>query len=291
MPTAREGYVPLENATLFYREIGEGQPIILLHGGPDFDHTYLLPDMDRLADSYRLIYYDQRGRGKSAPETQPESVTIQSEMEDLEALCQYLQLNKVAVLGHSWGGLLALEYATRHPDSLSHLILLNTAAVSHQDFQVLRQGVRAKRAPYQNEMDTIAATAAYKEGDPDAVTNYYRLHFTAAFRYTENLNKLMKQMRPSFIQQVVLRSRAIEDHLYEQTWLVEDYDLFPALQQLDIPTLVIHGDHDFIPAAIASHVAETIPGATFTLLQNCGHFSYIESPDGVRSALATFFQA
>ena len=66
-PAPLDGYIPVENARLYYREIGQGQPILLLHGGPDFDHTYLLPDMDRLSNAFRLIYYDQRGRGKSAP--------------------------------------------------------------------------------------------------------------------------------------------------------------------------------------------------------------------------------
>jgi proline iminopeptidase len=58
-PSPRDGYIPVGNAALYYREAGEGQPVLVLHGGPDFDHTYLLPDMDRLSDSFRLIYYDQ----------------------------------------------------------------------------------------------------------------------------------------------------------------------------------------------------------------------------------------
>src|SRR5258707_14733160 len=63
---SREGYASVEKANLFYREVGQGRPILIIHGGPDFDHTYLLPDMDRLSDAYHLIYYDLRGRGKSA---------------------------------------------------------------------------------------------------------------------------------------------------------------------------------------------------------------------------------
>src|SRR4026209_3032326 len=110
----REGYAPVKNGELFYREVGHGRPIIVLHGGPDFDHTYLLPDLDRLSDSYRLIYYDQRGRGKSAPETPPEDVTIATEVEDLESLRKHLQLASVAILGHSWGGVLAMQYAIRY---------------------------------------------------------------------------------------------------------------------------------------------------------------------------------
>src|ERR1041384_4936774 len=96
----REGFVPVKNAELYYREIGQGQPIMLLHGGPDFDHTYLLPDMDRLSDSFRLIYYDQRGRGRYATNVQPADVSIQSEIEDIESLRGYFQLESMAVLGH-----------------------------------------------------------------------------------------------------------------------------------------------------------------------------------------------
>src|SRR5215216_5977120 len=110
-PSAREGTVPAGDAELFFRETGNGQPIVVLHGGPDFDHTYLLPELDRLSDAYRLIYYDQRGRGRSTKGVQPEDVTIQSDVEDLERLRVCFQLETVALLGHSWGGILALEYA------------------------------------------------------------------------------------------------------------------------------------------------------------------------------------
>ena len=83
-PAPREGYIPVDNAELYYRDTGRGQTIIVLHGGPDFAHNYLLPDMDRLSDSFRLIYYDQRGRGKSAGNVQPGDVSIASEIADLE---------------------------------------------------------------------------------------------------------------------------------------------------------------------------------------------------------------
>jgi proline iminopeptidase len=138
-PASRQGFVPVRGAELFYREIGQGQPVVILHGGPDFDHTYLLPDMDRLSDLFRLIYYDQRGRGRSARNVQPEDVTMRSEVEDLEEVRKYFRLESIAILGHSWGGTLAMEYAIRHPGRVSHLILLNTAPASAEDFRLLRQ--------------------------------------------------------------------------------------------------------------------------------------------------------
>ena len=82
---------------LYTRESGKGPPIIVLHGGPDFDHSYLLPDLDRLASTYRLICYDQRGRGRSAAGVKPEDVTLESEMQDLDAVRRKYGLERVAI--------------------------------------------------------------------------------------------------------------------------------------------------------------------------------------------------
>jgi hypothetical protein len=87
---AHEVRVPVGGASLYAREIGRGPPMVVLHGGPDFDHTYLLPDMDRLADAYRLVYYDQRGRGKSGDGVRAEDVTLASDIADIDAVREVL---------------------------------------------------------------------------------------------------------------------------------------------------------------------------------------------------------
>src|SRR6476661_1732168 len=98
-----ESRIPVGNAELYSREIGQGTAIIVLHGGPDFDHSYLLPELDRLSDSYRLIYYDQRGRGRSADGVKPEDVTLASDVEDIDRVRDRFHLEQATVLGHSWG--------------------------------------------------------------------------------------------------------------------------------------------------------------------------------------------
>lgn len=80
--TSAQSRIPTGNASSLYsRDVGQGAPIIVLHGGPDFETSYLLPDLDRLSDSYRLIYYDQRGRGKSADRVTPEEITLSSDLD------------------------------------------------------------------------------------------------------------------------------------------------------------------------------------------------------------------
>lgn len=112
---ATETRIPVAGASLYARDIGRGRPLIVLHGGPDFDHAYLLPDLDRLKDAFRLIYHDQRGRGRSADGVRPEDVTLPSELDDLDRVRQHFRWDAPALLGQSWGAVLALEYALRRP--------------------------------------------------------------------------------------------------------------------------------------------------------------------------------
>ena len=275
---------------LYYRDIGQGQPIIVLHGGPDFDHNYLLPEMDRLSDSFRLIYYDQRGRGKSARNVQPEDVTLESEMKDLESLRAYFQLESVAVLGHSWGGVLAMEYAVRHPNRVSHLILMNTAPASHDDSMLLRQELPRKRAPGDVEkLKALSSTAKYEEGDLETDAEYYRIHFRATVRRPEQLERVIKSLRVGLTPEDIRKARAIEDRLYDETWALSDYNLLPQLARLGIPTLVICGDYDLVPIECVAHIAQAIPGARLVVLRDCGHFAYLECPDEVRKEITDFF--
>lgn len=285
----REGRAALENTELYYREIGQGEPVIVLHGGPDFDHTYLLPDLDRLSDSCRLIYYDQRGRGKSARDVRPQDVSLRSDIEDLESVRQHFRLESITVLGHSWGGVLAMEYTLRHPNRVSRLILMNTTPASHDDFVLLRQDRRERAAADMEELKARSSDALYQEGDPDTVAEYYRVHFRSTLRQPEHLERVISTLRRSFTKESISKARAIEDHLVKETWLSRDYDLLPKIKLLCVPTLILHGDHDLIPVECAAHIAQAIPGARFVLLNDCGHFSYLEHPEAVRKEVVGFF--
>jgi len=286
----RETRIPVGGAELYAREVGHGPAIIVLHGGPDFDHSYLLPELDRLSDSYRLIYYDQRGRGRSGAGVKPEEVTLASDIDDIDKVRQFYHLDSVVLLGHSWGTLLALEYALRYPARVSRLILMNPAPASAADYQQLRKEWLEKRADAVEGKKKIAATAGYKEGDPAAVTAYYRIHFKPAFARPETYEKFMARLSASFTKEGVLKARAVEARLDDETWLLPGYDLIPRIKSLKIPTLVISGDHEFIPASTAEHIAQAIPGARLVTLKDCGHFTYMECPVPLREQIDAFLR-
>jgi proline iminopeptidase len=288
-PAPREHRIPVGRVQLYAREVGGGPPIIVLHGGPDFDHRYLLPDMDRLSDAFRLIYYDQRGRGLSADGVRPEEVSLASDIEDLDTVRRHFGLPSATLLGHSWGALLALEYALRHPNRVSCLILMNPAPASSDDFTMLRKARIERLGADLGRLKAAAVTPAYREGDPDAVAAYYRIHFKPALRRPEDLEKVIVSLRASFTRDGILKARAIEERLMQDTWLSSGYDLLPKLATLNARTLVIYTDHDFIPAPAADHIARALPNGHLVTLRDCGHFSYLECPDAVRAQLDSFF--
>ena len=122
------------------------------------------PIGNRLADSFRLIYYDQRGRGRSADQVLPEEVTLASDIDDLDKVRQHFRLESPALLGHSWGTVLALEYALRHPERVSHMILMNPAPASASDLAMLRKAYLQKFGADMDRQREILASAAYKGG-------------------------------------------------------------------------------------------------------------------------------
>ena len=224
---------------------------------------------------------------------QPADVTLTSDLDDLDKVRQHFQLESAVLLGHSWGTVLVLEYALRHPTRVSHMILMNPAPASAGDFALLRKVYVQKLGADMDRQREIMATAGYKEGDPEAVAARYRLHFKPALTRPEDYEKLMATMKAAFISQGkegILKARAVEDRLMLDTWQMDGYDLLPKLRNVNIPTLVISGDDDFIPGEIAAHIAQAIPNAHLVTLKNCGHFSYLECAGDVRNAFNDFFR-
>jgi proline iminopeptidase len=287
MTRSREQVIRLDHGSLHLRAVGDGHPIIVLHGGPDFDHSYLVPELDGLADLGRLVYYDQRGRGRSYRGERPDDVTIAREMADLDAVRAWTGSERAVLLGHSWGTLLGLEYAVRHPGRVSHLVLLNPAPASSEDAAMLRAHLDGLRTA--DERARIAALRAdprFVAGDAAVESEYYAIHFRTAVADPANLPRILGRLRRHFTAEGIVAARAIEQRLLDGTWRVATYDLLPLLAGIDVPTLVVRGHQDFIPQSIARRIAEAIPQSRFLELAGCGHFSSLERPDAVHAAVA-----
>jgi len=125
-----KGYKVINGVSHYYEVVGEGVPVVIVHGGPGLDHSYFLPQMKQLAKNYKLIFYDQRGMGKSSADFDGKQMTMDNLVEDLDGIRRAFGLEKMNLMGHSWGGLVSMFYAVKYPGRLQSLILSNTTPAS-----------------------------------------------------------------------------------------------------------------------------------------------------------------
>ncbi len=158
---------------MYYEVVGAGTgtPLIAVNGGPGFDHTYFHTSTawDRLGKSRRIIFYDQRGNGRSAPSKPGQSCTLADQIDDLEALRAHLGFEKIDLLGSSWGGYLGVASAARHPEHLTHLVLVDSAAPKWSDTIFLFDKVFPEVTEHQ-----AAAAFAREFGDKPAEDAFIR---------------------------------------------------------------------------------------------------------------------
>jgi proline iminopeptidase len=276
--TIEEISIDAHEATIYCKIIGDGTPILVLHGGPGLTHDYLFPQMASLAKTHRVIFYDQRGCGRSTGEITSDSIQLNTYLNDIEAIRKALGYKKMTILGHSWGGFLAMNYAIAHPEAIDKLVLLNSTPLSSDDVSQFGNEVIRRLAPYEAELNSILTTQGFINGDPDVTEKYWQTVFKAYCYNPEKVSLLNLRLSPEASANVF---KVFE--LFNQSIYAKPFNFYDQLQNLKIDTLIMHGDADPISPAFAQKIHDSIPHSQYILLKNCGHFPYVETPD-------TFFQ-
>jgi proline iminopeptidase len=273
---SRTESVPVPGAELFVRRIGAGRPVVVLHGGPGADHEYLRPGFDALADGRELIYYDQRGGGRS-PVARNVPVGWTEQVADLEALRRHWGLEQLTLVGYSWGGLLALLYALEHPGRVGRLALVSPAPTwraARERFEAVFS--RRNLDPAFQEQRRLLRESGLRERDPAAFQQrIFELSVAAYFFDPARARDLTPFRVVGRTQQEVWQS-------------LGDYDLRPRLPGLaGIPALVLHGEEDPIPIDAARTAAELLR-AEFHPVPRCGHVPYVEAFETFRTVVGGF---
>lgn len=261
--------IPIRDVSLFVKVIGQGYPLVLMHGGPSLDHTTLLP-LQPLSDQFTLIFYDHRCNGRSEG-AEVSSMTFENLTADADALRQKLGFDQWAVLGQSFGGNVALEYALRYPQSLSHLVLINTGGdqwwVNHNAPEIL-----AKRGYSES---AVAAARRFYNGqlDPDEVFPTVQ-KFLKAYNYNNSLRRVAKDIVLGHMPK--MRPEAL---VFGYSQLLKGWTVMDRLGEIKVPTLVMAGRHDFLfPPEHQAILTDRLPNARLEIIECAGHNPQSERP-------------
>jgi proline iminopeptidase len=273
--------IPIRDVSLYVETFGEGYPLVFMHGGPGQDHTSLLP-FKPLANQNTLVFYDHRCNGRSA-DAELSSMTWENLTADADALRVKLGFDRWAVLGHSFGGQVALEYALRYPQSLSHLILMNTSGswwVQQNAAEILAKrgyseaAVQAARRFFMGQVTTS-----------DYFSNWFK--FARAYFYRFNLLGLVLEMivgpHPKFRPEATI---------FGYSKVLKDWTVMDRLSEIQVPALVLAGRHDFLfPPEHQAILADRLPNSKLVLVEFAGHNPHMERSAEVIRTVREFLAA
>ena len=248
----------------------------IIHGGPGGDHSSFKPVFAPLAERMQLVYFDHRGQGRSA-RGDPAKYTLDENVEDMEALRGHLGLGPIVSIGTSYGGMVALAHAARHPASVSHLIAVVTAA--HGGFIKRAREILAERGtPEQREVSEPVWQGAMM--DRAQMQRFYAVMGPLYSRRYDPAAAALGHERT--LHEPEPLNRAFGGFL-------RDFDLRHELGRITAPTLVIAGRHDWIcPPEFSEEIARLVPRAELRIFENSSHSVRADEPQALLDAIAGF---
>ena len=282
----QEGFVHANGVMLYYLILGRGEPLVVMHGGPGASHDYFLPYLLPLARHNKVIFLDERGSGRSQKLADPRGYTIESMVEDLEAARKALNLGKINLLGHSYGGALVQAYALKYQKNLRHLILGSTWSSTVAMNEIFVR-MKEKMAPeLRDRIDRLEVAGLFGHGK-DYEKNRYPLDYMIA-AWGEGYFPYVYQGRPDPNYDPIAQGNTAWD-LYRQMWgehgefvidgnlkSVEYTDRLPSIK---VPTLVLVGDHDECDPSLAQVMHEKIAGSKLVIFPKAGHMTFVDQPE------------
>lgn len=279
LPLAATTFKSDDGVTLHYETIGKGSPIVLLSGGPGFSPDYLRPVAERLSKTHAAVLFHQRGTGKSAIEKyDATSMDLKKLVADLDALRRELKQEKLVLVGHSFGGILSMMYAREHPERIAALALIDSGGPTLQAVPKFNANLEARFTDEEKARVKEWSDAERRKLNPKrAVLEITKAKTPAYFADRAKASLLMDSMDEQTFNDGVFWAVVMQ---------MMALDLRAGLEKVKAPVLVIHGKQD--PLESGDEVHATFPGSQFVLIDNAGHFPWLEQPDKVYAPLEAF---
>lgn len=294
----QEGFVDANGVLIYYMEVGRGAPLMIVHGGPGASHDYFLPYLLPLARHNRLVFIDERGSGRSQKLEEAKGYTVENMVEDVESVRQALGLGKMSLMGHSYGGVLAQAYALKYQRNLSHLILASTFSSTSAMNKVFER-MKANMSPeLRARIDNLEKQGLFGHGKPYERNRYTNDYMIAA--WGEGYFPYIYHNRPDPNYDPIAQGNTAWD-LYREMWGSEgefvidgnlkSVEYTDRLSTIQVPTLVIAGEHDECDPSLSRTMHDKIAGSRLVILPKSGHMTFVDQPTMFISDLEEFLQA
>ncbi len=281
----QEGFVDANGVMLYYWIVGQGSPLVIVHGGPGASHDYFLPYLLPLARHNKLVFVDERGSGKSSKAAEVSQYTVENMADDVEAARQALNLGKISLLGHSYGGVVVQAYAFKYQKNLSHLILGSTFASTRELNDALAKVKANMPEADRKRMEEIEQAGLFGKGTQWEHGRYPEEY--AKLAWGVGYFPYLYQHNPDPNYDPADSNKTSWD-LYREMWgshgeyivdgnlkSVEYVDKLPSIK---VPTLIIVGDHDESDPVMSKEMHEKIAGSKLVILPQSGHMTFVDQP-------------
>lgn len=289
IPT-REGFISFRGYNVWYRLVGDGEasgklPLLCLHGGPGATHDYLEPLESMSTTGRRVIFYDQLGAGNSDHPHNPSMWTVELFVEELGVVRQALGLERLHVLGQSWGGMLGMEYALTQPAGLASLIVADSPA-SIPQWVAEADRLRADLPPdvQQALLKHEAAGTTDSTEYQQAMLVFYRRHLCRVDPWPDCVNRTLEKM--TLYPEVYNTMNGPSE--FHVIGTLKNWDVTHRLGEIRVPTLVIGGRYDEATPAITETVHRGIPGSQWVIFENSSHMPHVEETGRYMQVLGDF---
>ncbi len=278
-------FVPTPQGRIYYEREGQGPPVVLVAGGPGGSHASYHPWFARLASTHTVVYFDNLGRGRSDRLKDPKDYTVEHDADDIEALRRALGFDTLTVLGHSYGGMVALAYALKYPSRVNHLILSDTL-LGARGFQENIDNCNREaqtRFPEVWAQLTALRKKGVKTGDGDYEDLYGPTVDDLYWFNPDNAAKLFHSGdKADGLNFDVYLAMLGDDPEWKVGGTLRGYDPRPAMKSLTVPTLICVGRFDRVACPfIAQQIKDALPAASSRLVffERSGHRPWLEEPD------------
>ena len=281
-----EGFVDAHGVLIYYKIIGRGAPLMVVHGGPGASHDYLLPYLLPLARTNKLIFIDERGSGRSEKLEDGSQYTVENMVEDVESVRLALGLGKISLLGHSYGGVLAQAYAFKYQRNLTRLILGGTFYSTMEMNKVLANEKRNMAPEALGKLEALERAGLFEKGKPWETGRYPEDY--AKLAWGDGYFPYLYQHRPDPNYDPLSGNTTTSWDLYREMWgshgefiidgNLKSVEYAGKLPSIKVPTLVICGDHDESDPSLSRFMHEKIAGSKLVILPQSGHMAFVDQP-------------